>query len=174
MGGFFFICILLRFIVNNSIGSQRVRINDKNGDVMAIIIPDMPDDIRESLLNDLELAHPGVLEVTDSKKEGEKAKFQHVHYQYWNRYHIKVSFFFSFMILGIMILLQGNGAPSDVDPAALKRAGSKRFNTSQTMPRTSIELQKNCQSYEQLQISLERLFEWLRKTVINIFICLWL
>jgi len=55
-----------------------------------------------------------------------------------------------------------------VDPAALKRVGKKRFNTSQIMPRTSIELQKNCQSYEQLQISLERLFEWLRKTVSNL------
>lgn len=76
------------------------------------------------------------------------------------------------MILGIMISLQGDGAPSDVDPAALKRTGMKRFNTSQTMPRTSIELQKNCQSYEQLQISLERLFNWLRKTVSNLFICL--
>ena len=97
--------ILLRSIVNNSIDSQRVRINDKNGDVIAIIIPDMPNDIRQSLLNDLELAHPGVLEVMDSKKGGEKAKFQHVHYQYWNRYHINVSFFFSTVILGIMILL---------------------------------------------------------------------
>src|SRR5882762_343360 len=93
MGAFFVICILLSFFVNNSIDSQRVRINDKNGDVMAIIIPDMPADIREPLLNDLELAHPGVLKVMDSKKEGAKAKFQHVHYQYWNRYHVNVSFF---------------------------------------------------------------------------------
>jgi hypothetical protein len=64
-----------------------------------------------------------------------------------------------------LIFSQGNGAPSDVDPAALKRAGSKRFNTSQTMPRTSTELQENCHAYEQLQISLDRLFEWLRQTV---------
>lgn len=93
------LCYLYSFEIqvycNNSIDSQRVRINDKNGDVMAIIIPDMPNDIRESLLNDLELAHPGVLEVMDSEKGGEKAKFQHVHYQYWNRYHINVSFSFS-------------------------------------------------------------------------------
>ena len=33
------------------------------------------------------------------------------------------------------------------------------------MPRTSIELQENCHAYEQLQISLERLFDWLRQTV---------
>ena len=114
---------------------------------MAIIIPDMPEDIHNSLLNNLELSHPGVLEVMIQRKGAEKAKFQHVHYQYWNRYHIKVNFFFFFMILRVMILLQGNGVPSDVDPAALKRAGTKGFNTSQTMPRTSIELQKNCQSY---------------------------
>jgi hypothetical protein len=69
----------------------------------------------------------------------------------------------------ILTLLQGDGAPSDVDPAALKRAGCKRFNTSQTMPRTSTELQKNVHSYEQLQISLGRLFDWLRQTVSNLF-----
>jgi len=61
-----------------------------------IAIPDMPDSIRIPLLNDLELAHPDVLEVTDSKKEGVKAKFQHIHYQYWNRYHINVSLISSF------------------------------------------------------------------------------
>jgi hypothetical protein len=37
------------------------------------------------------------------------------------------------------------------------------------MPRTSMELQENCHSYEQLQNSLEHLFEWLRQTVSNHF-----
>jgi hypothetical protein len=60
---------------------------------MFIIIPDMPDDIWIPLLNDLELAHPDVLEAIDSKAGGEKAKFQHIHYQYWNRYHINVILF---------------------------------------------------------------------------------
>ena len=166
-GYVFLMYILSDRIANHSIDSQRVRVNDKNGDVMFIVIPDMPDHIRKPLLNDLELSHPGVLESIDSKKEGEKAKFQHIHYQYWNRYHVNVSFSLYYRYMEILILLQGDGAPSDVDPAALKRAGTKRFNTSQTMPRTSTELQKNGHSYEQLQISLERLFDWLRQTVSN-------
>jgi hypothetical protein len=66
---------------------------------MFIIIPDMPDDIRNSLLNDLELAHPDVLQATDSKTGGDKAKFQHIHYQYWNRYHINVIFISPFAII---------------------------------------------------------------------------
>jgi hypothetical protein len=59
-----------------------------------------------------------------------------------------------------------------VDPAALKRAGAKPFNTAQITPRTSKELQENSHSYEQLQISLERLFEWLRVTVSTLILCL--
>jgi hypothetical protein len=35
----------------------------------------MPDDIWIPLLNDLELAHPDVLEAINSKAGGEKAKF---------------------------------------------------------------------------------------------------
>ncbi|KIM44289.1 hypothetical protein M413DRAFT_25716 [Hebeloma cylindrosporum] len=135
-------------LLHKILEGQQVRVNDKNGDVMFIVIPDMPDDIRNPLLNDLELAHPDVLQAIDSKAGGEKAKFQHIHYQYWNRYHVN-----------------GNGAPSDVDPAALKRAGAKRFNTAQITPRTSMELQENCHAYEQLQISLEGLFQWLRITL---------
>ena len=93
----FFQYILSDHIKNHSIDSQRVRVNDGNGDVMFIVIPDMPDDIRKPLLNDLELSHPGVLELIDSEKIGEKAKFQHIHYQYWNRYHVNVSFYFFFI-----------------------------------------------------------------------------
>ena len=111
-------------ITNHSIDSQCVCVNDKDGDVMFIAIPDMPDHIRKPLLNDLELSHLSVLEIVDTKKLGEKAKFQHIHYQYWNQYHINVSFFFC-LYMKILVLLQGNGAPSDVDPAALKRAGTK-------------------------------------------------
>lgn len=84
--------ILLYQITNHSVDSQRIRVNDKNGDVMFIVIPDMPEHIRKPLLNDLELCHPGVLESIDTKKAGEKAKFQHIHYQYWNRYHVNVRF----------------------------------------------------------------------------------
>ncbi|KIM35959.1 hypothetical protein M413DRAFT_32093 [Hebeloma cylindrosporum] len=133
---------------HENLEGQRIHVNDKNGDIMFIVIPDMPDNIRNPLLNDLELAHPEVIQDIDSKEGGDKTKFQHIHYQYWNRYHVN-----------------GNGAPSDVDPAALKRAGAKRFNTAQITPRTSTELQQNCHSYEQLQISLERLFQWLRATL---------
>lgn len=164
-GYVFSMFIPLYHITNHSVDSQHVCVNDKNGDVMFIVIPDMPDHIWKPLLNDLELSHPGILETIDTKKASEKAKFQHIHYQYWNRYHVNVHFLSFYYYMQILILLQGNGAPSDVDPAVLKRAGSKRFNTSQTMPRTSTELQENCYSYEQLQISLERLFEWLRQTV---------
>jgi hypothetical protein len=97
-GYVFSMYILLYHITDHFIDSQRVRVNDKNGDVMFIVIPDMPDDIREPLLNDLELSHPGVLESINTKKAGEKAKFQHIHYQYWNRYHVNVSFFFSLLL----------------------------------------------------------------------------
>jgi len=90
--------ILFLHITNHSIDSQRVRVNDKNGDVMFLVIPDMPDHIRKPLLNDLELAHPDVIDNIDSKESGEKAKFQHIHYQYWNRYHINVSDLFLFSL----------------------------------------------------------------------------
>jgi hypothetical protein len=86
-------------ITNHSIDSQHIRVNDKDGDPMFIIIPDMPDDIRKPLLNDLELSHPGVLETTDSQKALDKTKFQHIHYQYWNCYHVNVSFYFLFIII---------------------------------------------------------------------------
>ena len=95
-GCVFYIFILSRYVTNAIIYSQRVRVNDKDGNVMLIVIPDMPDHIRNPLLNDLELAHPCTLEVVDSGIGGEKAKFQHIHYQYWNRYHINVILFYFF------------------------------------------------------------------------------
>ncbi|KAF8152457.1 hypothetical protein B0H34DRAFT_755235 [Crassisporium funariophilum] len=61
---------------------------------------------------------------------------------------------------------------SDVDPAALKRKGKKCFNTAQCTPRTSVELQKNIKQYDQLQVSLDRLFDWQRSVVHSLLLLL--
>ncbi|KAF8165818.1 hypothetical protein B0H34DRAFT_671569 [Crassisporium funariophilum] len=110
-----------------------VRVNDKNGDPMFIVIPDMPKDIRRPLLQDLSMVQPGALRCTDSRALGEKGK-DRAHLLMW-------------------ILL-----PS-------KRKGKKRINTAQCTPRTSVELQKNIKQCDQLQVSLDRLFDWQRSVV---------
>ncbi|KAF8064148.1 hypothetical protein FPV67DRAFT_1671897 [Lyophyllum atratum] len=119
----------------------RLRVNDKHGNPMVIVIPDMPEHIRDPLLDKLSMIQPGVLRYTDSVL-GESGKFCLTHFAWWNRYHVS-----------------GKGAPSDIDPAALKRQGKKHYSTAQCTPRTSMELQKNIQAYKQLQIALASLFE---------------
>jgi len=67
--------------------------------------------------------------------------------------------------------LQGNEAPKDTNPSTLTKAGKKRANPAQFIPRTSKELQGNLEDYHQLQAIFEPLLEWIA-SVVSFKICL--
>ena len=67
--------------------------------------------------------------------------------------------------------LQGNEAPKDTNPSTLTKAGKKRANPAQFIPRTSKELQGNLEDYHQLQAIFEPLLEWIA-SVVSFQICL--
>lgn len=70
---------------------KRLRINDRNGNPLLIVCPDLPDKIRNSLIPLLKLASPGRLQYTDSQALGNDYRFTACHYTWWNRYATNVS-----------------------------------------------------------------------------------
>lgn len=145
---------------------QRLRINDKNGDPIMIACHNLPQTLRERLMTSLKVACPNRLKTTDSKAEGAGHNFTALHFVWYNRYSANVSFLYltHFPPLKLKIL-QGEGAPAGVDPAALKKNGKKRLNTSQFMPRTSKELQQNAPQYQKLQACFNNVFKWMHDSV---------
>lgn len=73
--------------------SQRLRVNSKNGDFAAIILPDMPSNLRSNLMNTLKLVFPGKIKQTSSELQGENFTFESLHFSWYNRFHLRVGLF---------------------------------------------------------------------------------
>ena len=75
--------------------------------------------------------------------------------------------FFSYFLCSLLtnVCFQGEGAPSDVEPAALRKEGLKRSNTSTFTPRTSKELQQHMEEYIRLEECFQDVFRWIKETV---------
>lgn len=69
---------------------MRLRINDKNGDVIMIVFPDLPEDKRSRLLLLLKAIFPDLVKFTDSEKDGSEFAFLAAHFQFWNVYSTQV------------------------------------------------------------------------------------
>jgi hypothetical protein len=70
-----------------------VRINANTGDFASIVVPDMPQRLRENLMNSLKLSFPGKIKTTNSEDLGENFTFESLHFSWYNRFHLRVRLF---------------------------------------------------------------------------------
>lgn len=61
--------------------------------------------------------------------------------------------------------LQGDDTPSYADPSTLQKNGKHRVNTSQNVPRASLELKENSSEYRMFIEALGPLFQWINQLV---------
>ncbi len=87
MGGFHG---YLYFLMLTSLIRNILRINDAKNDLIALILPNMPEELRSTLLSKLHLVYPS-LKTTDSAAEGPDNDFFSFHFSYYNRYSNRVS-----------------------------------------------------------------------------------
>ena len=70
-----------------------MRINNKNRDMLVLVCPDMPANLRDTLLGKFDLVFPGKIKDLDTEAEGDNHSFIARHYTYWNCYATRVYFF---------------------------------------------------------------------------------
>ena len=87
--GYFFISFI-RYTINHFY-RKVLRVNDKNGDILFMIIPTMPQAIRDMLVAKLSLLWPNEFKDIDSEVLGIEHLFECLHFSIYNRYSINVS-----------------------------------------------------------------------------------
>ncbi|KAF8955785.1 hypothetical protein BDZ97DRAFT_1606480, partial [Flammula alnicola] len=113
-----------------------------------LVCPDLPQHLRDRLLASLKAACPNYMKWTDSEALKEFYRFLALHFAWWNRY-----------------TASGKGAPSNVDPATLRKEGLRRPNTSTFTPHTSKEFQLHMEEYKRLEECFQDVFDWINKTL---------
>jgi hypothetical protein len=68
-------------------------VKDKEGDMLILVLPDLPFQLREPLVRQLQLTFGQRLTFTDSQKAGEGLQFDSFHFNHYNRYSAWVCFF---------------------------------------------------------------------------------
>ncbi|KAF8868749.1 hypothetical protein CPB84DRAFT_1695467 [Gymnopilus junonius] len=85
---------------------------------------------------------------TDSAAKKRHFEFLALHYCWWNRYSTS-----------------GKDAPSDAEPATLRKEGLRRPNTSTFTPRMSKEFQQHMKEYQLLSECFQDVFDWISETL---------
>lgn len=68
---------------------KNLRINDVKGDLIALVLPNMPEELRSTLLSKLRLVYSS-LKIVDSEAEGIDNSFSSFHFSYYNRFSNRV------------------------------------------------------------------------------------
>lgn len=68
------------------LGGQTIRLDDINEDWILVGITDMPDDMREIVMEIVESTMPGLVKFVDTRQEGIGNVFQAFHVSVYNRY----------------------------------------------------------------------------------------
>ena len=77
--------LMLTYLIRNML-----RINDAKEDLIALILPNMPEELQSTLLSKLHLVYPS-LKTVNSQAEGSDNTFFSFHFSYYNRYSNRVS-----------------------------------------------------------------------------------
>ncbi len=65
-------------------------VNERGGDMLLLILPDVPTELKEPLVRQLQLTFNERMTFTDSHKEGEEFCFETYHFTHYNRYSARV------------------------------------------------------------------------------------
>ncbi|KAF8952215.1 hypothetical protein BDZ97DRAFT_1931131 [Flammula alnicola] len=121
-----------------------LKIKDKNGDVVVVVDPTMPSGMRGRLPDRLSLTFSDDFKWTDTAAEGISNRFPTCHCDNYNRYSV-----------------QGDDADDNEEPVAYAREGNTRkYNTSQFIPRASKEMQKTPEQHRHLYEAFEDVLRW--------------
>jgi hypothetical protein len=138
--------------------------NDVFHDLSFMVATNMPEDLKSSLIPKLEMVYPKALRIVNTAQEGIQNSFPSVHYSYWFKYGRRVCF--SFLCFPVVLkFFQGDGTPSHADPSTLQKNGKHRVNTSQNVPRASLELKENAPEYQMIVEALGPVFVWINQLV---------
>lgn len=74
-------------------------IKDKDDDALLLVLPDLPSELREPLVHQLQLAFPERLTFTDSQNVGDGRQFEAYHFAHYNRYSARVRFSSGFYMI---------------------------------------------------------------------------
>jgi hypothetical protein len=69
---------------------NKLMIKDKDGEVLVLVLPDLPEVLRKPLVQHLQLAFNNRLKFTDSKEAGETGEFEALRFTHYNRYSARV------------------------------------------------------------------------------------
>jgi hypothetical protein len=65
-------------------------VNGSGGDMLLLVLPDMPTELKDPLVRQLQLTFNERMTFTDSHKEGEDFHFETYHFTHYNRYSARV------------------------------------------------------------------------------------
>ena len=68
-----------------------IRINDKDNNMVAIIIADMPKELVSSAFEEICTTFPGMVQSRSDDDKNRESGFASLHFSYYNRYSKKVS-----------------------------------------------------------------------------------
>jgi hypothetical protein len=142
--------------------------NDVFKDLSFMVAGNMPEALKSTLIAKLEMIYPNALENVDTALEGHQNSFPSVHFSFWFKYGRRVGFFCGFFVL--LKIFQGDGTPSDADPSTLRKNGKHHVNTSQNVPRASLELKENSREHHMIIEAFGPVFEWINQLVCYVFL----
>lgn len=138
--------------------------NDMFHDLTFMVATNMPEALKSTLFPKLEMVYPKALKFVDTAQEGRENSFPSVHYSFWFKYGRRVCFLL-FLFHCSIENFQGYGTPSHADPSTLQKNGKHRVNTSQNVPRASLELKEHSPEYQMFVEALGPVFEWINQLV---------
>ncbi|KAF6749075.1 hypothetical protein DFP72DRAFT_1073634 [Ephemerocybe angulata] len=124
---------------------RTLRIDDKNGDWLFIALPDMPDSIREPVLELMELLFPGLIRELDTNSEGIDQQFESLHFSFYNRYAQHAH----------------EDTPMNADVGTIRKVGKCKANSCCNVPRGSREYKEYPEERDAIYEAFEPLFEWI-------------
>ena len=149
-----------------SLFRQSLKLVDKNGELVFLVIPHGHDALKEKLsilLKEIEALFPGELRNTDSQAPG--YEFLALHYTYYNRYHESVSELHKSLCTSYLYHRQGNGAPAGIHPDNLRKQGKLKINWMQREPRQSQDIKDHPEKYAVLKDILGDILEFIHDNV---------
>ncbi|KAJ3512047.1 hypothetical protein NMY22_g15453 [Coprinellus aureogranulatus] len=121
-----------------------VKFTDKDGNIIAILFADMPEDLSSKALDTIRRIFPSL--VKSVRSVDEKGGFYSFHFSYYNRYS-----------------KLGDGTPAEAEPSSIHRIGKNNVSTKLNIPRESKEGEEMYQYKQQLELALAPMLQWISK-----------
>ncbi|PPQ99501.1 hypothetical protein CVT26_008394 [Gymnopilus dilepis] len=131
-------------LASSILDNKILRINDKEDELLALILPHAPDHIWKTALDNIELVYQDVLKEIDTKAEGIQNHFPGFHFPWYGRLGKK-----------------NTSSQTSIDPASIQREGRQQTNSCTSIPRMAAEWSDHMSHYKRLVSVFAPLFKWI-------------